>query len=126
MKILTRNALFVLLGLTVVSTIMPAQLLTTASASEQPPVLSKFEITPRPAMKEYAMNNDNPVDAVIGAAEFLGFNPKADTFSLVSQTSSQAIVQVQHNGINYNVTLELSPNSIWTISTMTTSIVWGS
>jgi hypothetical protein len=74
---------------------------------------------------QMAMNlsgKTTPVDAVIGAAEFLGFNPKSDTFTIVSETPSLSVVRVVHNGISFNVTLEPSMGGSWTVSSMNSSM----
>lgn len=68
------------------------------------------------------LKKTTPVESVIGASEFLGFNPKTDSFTLVSETPSQAVVRVVHGGINFNVMLEPSLGGSWTVLSMTSSI----
>lgn len=67
-------------------------------------------------------NSKDPVEVVTGASEILGFNPKIDTFTLIRQDEFKAIVQVTHNGGNFDVTLEAAPGGTWTIMTMNTQI----
>jgi hypothetical protein len=62
-------------------------------------------------------NSIDPVSAVIDAAEILGFNPKVDTFTLIKQEASQAVVQVTHNGTNFEVRLEAADGS-WGVASM--------
>lgn len=67
-------------------------------------------------------NSTDPVEVVTNASEMLGFNPKIDTFTLIRQDASKAIVQVTHNGSNFDVTLEASSGGTWVISTMNSRI----
>lgn len=63
----------------------------------------------------------DPVSAVISASEILGFNPKVDTFTLIKQEASQAVVQVTHNGTNFEVRLEAAGGS-WGVASMNSRI----
>lgn len=67
-------------------------------------------------------NSTDPVVVVTNASEILGFNPKLDTFMLISQDATKAIVQVTHDGIHFDVTLEASFGGSWTISAMNSRI----
>ena len=60
--------------------------------------------------------NASPVDIVMAAADGLGFNVNYDTFSLISQTGSQSIVRVIHNGNNYDITVDHLSNGNWQVS----------
>lgn len=66
-------------------------------------------------------NSLDPVSAVISASEILGFNPKIDTFTLIKQEASQAVVQVTHNGTNFEVRLEAAGGS-WGVASMNSRI----
>lgn len=108
-----------LLALVISSAALAGPFTTTAYAEEKP-VSDTYNFEHRIAMN--LSSKATPVDAVIGAAEFLGFNPKTDTFTLVNETPSLAVVRVVHNGISFNVTLEPSVSSSWTVSSMNSSI----
>jgi hypothetical protein len=60
----------------------------------------------------------NPVDIVMSAANDLGFDVNSDTFTLLSQSGSQSIVRVVHNGTNYDITVNQSPNGNVIISSV--------
>ncbi|MBU2703199.1 hypothetical protein Ga0466249_004335 [Sporomusaceae bacterium BoRhaA] len=60
----------------------------------------------------------NPVDIVKAAAIDLGFDVNNDSFTLISQNGSQSIVNVVHNGNNYNVTVDQLANGNWTVSSV--------
>lgn len=97
-----------------------APLATTGYAAEKMMVVPA-NIEPAQQVALSFGNSMDPVAVVTSASEILGFNPKIDTFTLISQDASKAIVQVTHNGINFNVTLEASGGS-WTISAMNSRI----
>jgi hypothetical protein len=61
-------------------------------------------------------DNANPVDIVMTAADGLGFDVNNDTFSLMSQSGSQSIVRVVHNGNNYDITVDHLSNGSWLVS----------
>ena len=50
----------------------------------------------------------NPVEVVKASAGKLGFNAKKDSFTLVSQSATQATVSVNHEKSIYNVILQLN------------------
>lgn len=52
--------------------------------------------------------SQNPVDVVKAEAGRLGFDAQSDSFSLVSENTSTAIVQVIHQGSTHKVTLKRS------------------
>lgn len=95
------------------------------------PFTAKVYAEERPALESTSTESkiamsfshaSSPVDTVVGASEILGFNPKVDTFTLISETPSLAVVRVVHNGISFNITLEPSLGSSWEISSMHTNI----
>lgn len=59
-----------------------------------------------------------PVEVVKANANELGFDANNDTFTLVSENQSTAIVQVLHDGNDYAVTLVRSDNGQWMVSSM--------
>lgn len=79
------------------------------------PLMPNVYAAEKSAVAFHFGGSTNPVEVVREAAEILGFNPKADTFTLMNQNASQAVVQVVHNGHNHNVTLDAAGAS-WTIS----------
>jgi hypothetical protein len=60
----------------------------------------------------------SPVDIVMAAATDLGFDVNNDTFTLISQSGSQSVVNVVHNGDNYNVAVDHLANGNWTVSSV--------
>lgn len=52
--------------------------------------------------------NQNPVEVVKAEASKIGFDAKNDTFTLINQTDSTAVVQVMHDGAKHSVTLKRS------------------
>lgn len=62
------------------------------------------------------IDNANPINIVMTAAEVLGFDANTDTFSLISQSGSQSIVRVVHNGNYYDITVDHLSNGNWLIS----------
>lgn len=64
-----------------------------------------------------AMVNQSPVNVVMSAADVLGLNVNADTFTLISQNASQAVVQVAHDGAVFSITLN-NTNGLWTVAEM--------
>jgi hypothetical protein len=63
-------------------------------------------------------NNANAVDIVKAAATDLGFDVNNDSFTLMSQSGSQSVVSVVHNGNNYNVTVDQLANGNWLVSSV--------
>lgn len=117
----TFRFIFALLAVIIGTATMTGPLTAIVYAEEKPAIALAI---PNPG-HQVAMTfsrNTSPVDTVIGASEILGFNPKADTFTIISETPSLAVVRVVHNGISFNVTLEPSFGGSWTISTMHSSI----
>lgn len=70
--------------------------------------------------KNRSMNKvaQDPVEVVKASASKLGFNAKADSFSLVSKSATQAVVSVRHGNELYNVTLKLNKTQ-WTVISIT-------
>lgn len=64
-----------------------------------------------------AVVDQSPVTAVMSAAGVLGFDVNSDTFTLVSQNASQAVVQVTHDGGTFSITLN-NANGVWTVAEM--------
>lgn len=58
----------------------------------------------------------NPVEVVRLAAPEIGFDVTNDTFTLLSQSGTQSIVTVIHNGNSYNVTVDQLANGNWRVS----------
>jgi hypothetical protein len=56
------------------------------------------------------------VDIVMASADGLGFDVNNDTFNLISQSGSQSIVRVVHNGTNYDITVDHLSNGNWLVS----------
>ncbi|QDR82505.1 hypothetical protein [Sporomusa termitida] len=65
----------------------------------------------------YAYAISNPVDVVKSAAARYGFNRTTDSFTLLSRTSSRAIVEVikSDTGQIFNMVLERTSNNDWRI-----------
>jgi hypothetical protein len=63
-------------------------------------------------------NNANAVDIVMAASSDLGFDVNNDTFTLVSHSGSQSVVNVVHNGDNYNVAVNQLANGNWLVSSV--------
>ncbi|MBU2704106.1 hypothetical protein Ga0466249_005259 [Sporomusaceae bacterium BoRhaA] len=61
-------------------------------------------------------NNTNAVEIVMAVADDLGFDVINDAFTLISQSGSESIINVVHNGNNYNVTVEQLANGNWIVS----------
>jgi|GEM_PF-1648611 len=61
-------------------------------------------------------NTASPVDIVMAVADGLGFDVNNDTFSLISQSGSQSIVRIVHNGNNYNITVDHLSNGNWQVT----------
>lgn len=61
-------------------------------------------------------NNTNAVEIVMAVADDLGFDVINDVFTLISQSGSQSVVNVVHNGNNYNVTVDQLANGNWIVS----------
>ena len=101
--------------------LMFAPLATTGYAAEKSMIVpGNIESVQQVAMS--FGNSIEPVAVVIGASEILGFNPKIDTFTLIRQDTFRATVQVTHNGTNFDISLEASPDGSWMISAMNARI----
>jgi len=116
----TFRFIFALLAI-IIGTSTMAGPLTIVYAEEKPAIALAIPNSGHQVSMTFS-SNTSPVDTVIGASEILGFNPKADTFTIISETPSLSVVRVVHNGISFNVTLEPSFGGSWTISTMHSSI----
>lgn len=64
------------------------------------------------------INNGSALNIVMAAAPNLGFDVNNDTFTLISRSGSQSIVNVVHNGENYNVTVNQLANGNWLVSSV--------
>ena len=58
----------------------------------------------------------SPVEVVRSAAAEIGFDINRDTFTLLSQSGTQSIVTVIHNGNSYNVTVDQLADGNWRVS----------
>ncbi|WP_371381656.1 CAP domain-containing protein [Sporomusa aerivorans] len=115
---MTRNVFLGLLGTTFGLYMMVAPASVYAKSQ---PVANSIEKTVNAATQNGRDNTINkavqgPLEVVKASANKLGFNVKTDSFSLVSQSATQAIVSVRHGSTLYNVTLKANKdNTAWTI-----------
>lgn len=64
-------------------------------------------------------NSQDPVEVVKASSRSLGFNATTDNFTLVSQSTTAAVVNVIHNGNSYNVNLRSRRgNGSWKITSV--------
>ena len=70
------------------------------------------------AQNQISNIGNSPVEVVMTAANIFGFDVNNDIFTLVSQSNTEAVVQVTHDGIVYSLTLVPSFNGSWQITAM--------
>jgi multidrug efflux pump subunit AcrB len=137
MKKSIRNALLGLVGTSLGMYMMVAPLTATVSANasvQNTPIQNqnqnqKHDKFSKEEMAQYIKlcrahhqhdknNKQTPVEVVQSDASELGFDTNNDTFTLVSENQNTSVVQVLHDGNDYNVTLVRSDNGQWLVSSM--------
>jgi len=101
MKKIVKNTLLGVLGTSLGMYMMAAPLATTvyANAHEVPLISNQMH-------GEHG--TQSPLKVVKASANKMGFDVKSDSFTLVSETTTAAVVNVVHDDTSYNVTLERS------------------
>jgi hypothetical protein len=135
MKTSIRNALLGLVGTSLGMYMMVAPLTATVSANaslQNAPIQNQNQKHDKFSKEDMAQHikscrahhqNDKntkqtPVEVVKSDASELGFDANNDTFTLISENQNTAIVQVLHDGNDYDVTLVRSANGQWIVSSM--------